>query len=103
MAADGNMRRIETGELTGVNVLNPYIQGIYEPVAKEVTALDLKVIGELPKDLARRLLSQRAEPGPCATEPAPLVRWRRHVARAAFRERQSRVSQPLRAQQRLQC
>lgn len=51
MAADGNMRRIETGELTGLNLLNPYIQGIYEPVAKEVTALDLKVIGELPKDL----------------------------------------------------
>jgi len=49
--ADGNARRIETGELTGLNLLNPYIQGIYEPVAKEVTALDLKVIGELPKDL----------------------------------------------------
>jgi carotenoid cleavage dioxygenase-like enzyme len=49
--ADGNARRIETGELTGLNLLNPYIQGIYEPVAKEVTALDLKVIGEIPKDL----------------------------------------------------
>ena len=49
--ADGNARRIETGDLTGVNLLNPYIQGLYEPVAKEVTALDLKVIGEIPKDL----------------------------------------------------
>lgn len=49
--ADGNARRIETGEITGLNLLNPYIQGIYEPVAKEVTALDLKVIGEIPKDL----------------------------------------------------
>ncbi len=49
--ADGTVRRIETGELTGANLLNPYIQGIYEPVAKEVTALDLKVIGEIPKDL----------------------------------------------------
>ena len=39
MGADGNMRRIETGELTGVNLLNPYIQGIYEPVAKEVTSM----------------------------------------------------------------
>lgn len=51
MAADGNMRRIETGELIGVNLLNPYIQGIYEPVAKEVTATELNVIGEIPKDL----------------------------------------------------
>ncbi len=49
--ADGNARRIETGELTGLNLLNPYIQGIYEPVAKEVTALNLNVIGEIPKDL----------------------------------------------------
>ncbi|MEQ1817988.1 MAG: carotenoid oxygenase family protein [Terricaulis sp.] len=49
--ADGNARRIETGELTGLNLLNPYVQGIYEPVAKEVTALDLNVIGEIPKDL----------------------------------------------------
>ena len=50
--ADGNAhRRIETGELTGANVLNPYVQGLFEPVAKETTALDLKVIGELPKDL----------------------------------------------------
>lgn len=44
-------RRIETGKLTGVNLLNPYVQGIYEPVAKETTALDLEVIGEIPKDL----------------------------------------------------
>jgi carotenoid cleavage dioxygenase-like enzyme len=49
--ADGSVRRIETGELTGLNLLNPYIQGIYEPVARETTALDLKVIGEIPKDL----------------------------------------------------
>lgn len=43
--------RIETGELTGVNTLNPYIQGFYEPTAIETTALDLEVIGEIPKDL----------------------------------------------------
>jgi len=44
-------RRIETGELTGLNTLNPYLQGLYEPVAAETTALDLNVIGEIPKDL----------------------------------------------------
>lgn len=43
--------RIETGPLSPLNALNPYIQGIYEPVAAETTALDLEVVGELPKDL----------------------------------------------------
>jgi carotenoid cleavage dioxygenase-like enzyme len=42
----------ETGELTGPNVYNPYLQGLlFGPVAKETTALDLKVIGEIPSDL----------------------------------------------------
>ena len=44
-------RRISTGELTGLNTLNPYVQGLYEPVAEETTALELPVIGEIPKDL----------------------------------------------------
>ena len=44
-------RRISTGALTGLNTLNPYLQGLYEPVAAETTALDLTVIGEIPKDL----------------------------------------------------
>ncbi|OYX57315.1 MAG: 9-cis-epoxycarotenoid dioxygenase [Brevundimonas subvibrioides] len=44
-------RRISTGELTGLNTLNPYLQGLYEPVAAETTALELPVIGEIPKDL----------------------------------------------------
>ena len=48
--ADG-AHRIETGPLNDLNLLNPYLQGAYEPVAKETTALDLKVIGEIPKDL----------------------------------------------------
>jgi carotenoid cleavage dioxygenase len=52
MADDATVaRRIETGELTGLNTLNPYLQGLYEPVAAETTALELKVIGEIPKDL----------------------------------------------------
>lgn len=48
---DGATKRIETGELTGINTLNPYLQGVYEPVKREVTALELEVIGEIPKDL----------------------------------------------------
>ncbi|MGH6978444.1 MAG: carotenoid oxygenase family protein, partial [Brevundimonas sp.] len=44
-------RRIETGPLSPLNTLNPYLQGAYEPVARETTALDLTVIGEIPKDL----------------------------------------------------
>src|SRR5690606_18719224 len=44
-------RRIETGPLSPLNTLNPYLQGAYEPVARETTALDLPVIGEIPKDL----------------------------------------------------
>jgi carotenoid cleavage dioxygenase-like enzyme len=44
-------RRIETGPLNELNAHNPYIQGVYAPVAKETTALELPVVGELPKDL----------------------------------------------------
>ena len=44
-------RRIETGPLSPLNALNPYIQGVYEPVARETTAIDLPVIGEIPQDL----------------------------------------------------
>jgi carotenoid cleavage dioxygenase-like enzyme len=52
MADDAAVARmISTGELIGVNLLNPYLQGLYEPVATETTALELKVIGEIPKDL----------------------------------------------------
>lgn len=34
-----------------INDLNPYVHGFYAPQRKEITALDLPVIGELPKDL----------------------------------------------------
>lgn len=44
-------RRIETGPLSPLNTLNPYIQGAYEPVSRETTAIDLPVIGEIPQDL----------------------------------------------------
>jgi carotenoid cleavage dioxygenase-like enzyme len=65
-------RRIETGNLTGVNLLNPYVQGIYEPVASETTALDLEVIGEIPKDLHGAFY--RNGPNP-AQAPEGLHHW----------------------------
>lgn len=35
-----------------LNDLNPYLQGPYAPVTKEITATQLEVIGEIPKDFA---------------------------------------------------
>ena len=34
-----------------LNLLNPYLNGLYAPVQKEVAAQDLSVVGELPRDL----------------------------------------------------
>ena len=34
-----------------VNDLNPYLNGLYAPIDKEITADDLEVIGEIPRDL----------------------------------------------------
>lgn len=65
-------RRIETGELTGPNTLNPYLQGLYEPVATETTALELPVIGEIPKDLYGAFV--RNGPNP-AQAPTGLHHW----------------------------
>lgn len=39
-------------ETEGLNRLNPYLQGPYAPVHDEITAVDLDVIGEIPKDFA---------------------------------------------------
>ena len=33
-----------------LNALNPYLQGAYAPVEKEITAVELEVVGEIPKD-----------------------------------------------------
>ncbi len=41
----------ETKELHGLNERNPYLRGVYAPVREELTALNLKVEGEIPKDL----------------------------------------------------
>jgi len=34
-----------------INDYNPYIRGPYAPVSREVTALELKIMGEIPRDL----------------------------------------------------
>ncbi|GAA0628937.1 carotenoid oxygenase family protein [Brevundimonas kwangchunensis] len=66
------LRRTETGELSELNALNPYLQGLYEPVARETTALELTVIGEIPKDLHGAFV--RNGPNP-AHVPAGLHHW----------------------------
>lgn len=65
-------RRISTGELTGVNTLNPYLQGLYAPVSTETTAIDLPVIGEIPKDLHGAFV--RNGPNPQST-PEGMHHW----------------------------
>ncbi len=73
MADDiGVRRRIETGELNALNALNPYLQGLYEPVARETTALELPVIGKIPSDLHGAFL--RNGPNP-AVAPAGMHHW----------------------------
>ena len=35
----------------GAPVASPYLEGVYRPVLEEVTAIDLKIAGEIPRDL----------------------------------------------------
>ena len=73
MADDAALaRRIETGPLSPLNALNPYVQGVYEPVAREATAEDLPVIGEIPVDLHGAFY--RNGPNP-AQAPQGLHHW----------------------------
>lgn len=73
MADDASIaHRIETGNLSDLNLLNPYVQGAYEPVAHETTADDLPVIGEIPLDLYGAFY--RNGPNPAAA-PQGLHHW----------------------------
>lgn len=73
MADDASIaRHIETGNLSDLNLLNPYVQGAYEPVARETTADDLPVIGEIPRDLYGAFY--RNGPNP-AVAPQGLHHW----------------------------
>jgi carotenoid cleavage dioxygenase len=47
---------------------NPYLSGNFAPVEDELTAFDLPVAGEIPRELAGRLL--RIGPNPIAPEPS---------------------------------
>ena len=55
-----------------VNDLNPYIRGFYAPEPQEFTAIDLPVVGELPKDLYGAFT--RNGPNP-ARPPSGLHHW----------------------------
>src|SRR5262245_54857731 len=54
------------------NARNPYIQGVFAPVADEVTVLAPKVIGEIPSDLHGAYV--RNGPNP-ARVPTDLHHW----------------------------
>ena len=50
---------------------NPYLSDNFAPVEEEVTAFDLDVTGEIPRELAGRLL--RIGPNPIDPDPTPSV------------------------------
>jgi carotenoid cleavage dioxygenase-like enzyme len=63
----------ERDELTDpLNKLNPYLKGIYAPVREEVTALELEVEGEIPRDLHGAYV--RNGPNPL-NAPAGMHHW----------------------------
>ena len=55
-----------------INDLNPYLQGLYAPVDKEIVARDLEVVGEIPRDLFGGYC--RNGPNP-ARPPAGMHHW----------------------------
>ncbi len=54
-------------------ITNPYLVGNFAPVAEEVTAEHLPVVGELPKELSGRYL--RNGPNPIEAPDAPTHHW----------------------------
>jgi carotenoid cleavage dioxygenase-like enzyme len=63
------MNAIEKPSLVDIN---PYLNGIYAPIARETTALDCKVVGEIPRDLFGAYC--RNGPNPVHT-PTNLHHW----------------------------
>ena len=55
-----------------LNDLNPYLQGAYAPIKEEITATELKVKGEIPRDFAGAYY--RNGPNPYA-DPAGMHHW----------------------------
>lgn len=73
MADDATLAsRLPNTTLIGVNEMNPYLQGLYAPVSAETTAIDLPVIGEIPRDLHGAFV--RNGPNP-AQSPEGLHHW----------------------------
>ncbi|MCA8888834.1 MAG: carotenoid oxygenase family protein, partial [Parvularculaceae bacterium] len=60
------------GQDGNVNRFNPYLQGPFAPVEKETTALELKVTGEIPRDI--RGAYYRNGPNPAAP-PTGMHHW----------------------------
>lgn len=52
---------------------NPYLEGNFAPVTEEVTAFDLRVTGEIPRELSGRLL--RIGPNPIGTPDPAKYHW----------------------------
>lgn len=52
---------------------NPYLEGNFGPVTEEVTAFDLRVTGEIPRELSGRLL--RIGPNPIGTTDPAKYHW----------------------------
>ena len=66
---------------------DPWLNGLFAPVADELDVGDLEVTGALPDRPARRLPAQRPEPGVRPHRPLPRVRRRRHDPRPHLRRR----------------
>lgn len=72
MSAVDPLQDSRTNPLPGPNNKNPYLQGLYAPVTEESTCVDLKVTGEIPKDLCGSYL--RNGPNPLNT-PVGMHHW----------------------------
>ena len=67
--------------MNAVNQTNPVLRGNYGPIDQEVVLTDLKVIGEMPKDLNGIYVRNGPNRHFAAPGALPLVRRRRHAAR----------------------
>ena len=56
-------------KLTMQGIENPYLEGNFAPIADEVTATNLQVEGELPKELNGRYLRNGPNPIDQASQP----------------------------------
>ena len=81
---------------------SPFLQGNFGPVREESTVDELKIVGQLPREPARHVCPQRAEPSFRAAGQVPLVRRRRNVAWRPHSRREGQLPQPVHSDRRLQ-